>query len=309
MGRRQRGREVDGILLLDKPLGMSSNAALQSAKRLFNAAKAGHTGNLDPLASGMLPICFGQATKLSGMLLDSDKAYLADVRLGQATTTGDAEGEVIEQSDPEALSEGELRSALERFVGEIEQVPPMYSALKHEGKRLYQLAREGQTVERRPRRVHIHALQLLGYEPGRALLEVRCSKGTYIRTLAEDVARAVGQVAHLGGLRRSTVSPFEGKPMWTLDALQAEAEDGTDALDRLLLPLAAAVPGWAPLSLPEESLRRLARGQALPMPLPPAVRGCPLALTDAQGQLMAAGGLDDRGRLISRRWLSSRNFA
>ena len=306
MGRRNRGRDVDGILLLDKPFGISSNRALQMVKRLFGANKAGHTGNLDPLATGMLPICFGRATKLSGMLLDSDKSYLADVRLGQSTTTGDAEGDVVETSDPAAITEEQVRAVLSRFTGQIQQIPPMYSALKHEGQRLYALARQGKTVERPPRTVQIHSLDLVLFEAGRFLLAIQCSKGTYVRTLAEDIAGAIGQVAHLGGLRRNAVAPFEGQPMVNIETLEGLAEQGTEGLDERLLPLSAAVPAWESLPLPEEALRRLARGQALPMPLRAIVQDQPLALLDFQGELMAAGGVDDHGRLVSRRWLSSR---
>lgn len=294
--------------MLDKPLGASSNRALQIVKRLFNANKAGHTGNLDPLATGMLPICLGHATKLSGLLLDSDKCYLADVRVGQKTSTGDAEGEVIDSSDPSSLDEATLRSVLPRFEGEIEQVPPMYSALKHQGKRLYELARQGEVVERPARKVIIKSLELLSFEPDRFLINVRCSKGTYIRTLAEDIAAAAGQVAHLGGLRRTGVLPFEANAMHGLEALEATADRGQVELDALLLPLSAAVPGWEQIRLPDQALRCLARGQALDLPSSQAAEGRSLALTDAHGELIAAGGLDDQGRLISRRWLSSRNF-
>ncbi|MGH8431877.1 MAG: tRNA pseudouridine(55) synthase TruB, partial [Solimonas sp.] len=215
-------RAVNGILLFDKPRGFSSNDALQRVKRLFRAEKAGHTGNLDPLATGLLPICFGQATKLCGHLLDSDKRYLARVKPGEKTTTGDTEGEVIQRSDAGLLSREALEAVLPAFTGTIRQVPPMYSALKHQGQRLYELAREGVEVERQPREVAIHELRLTAFEPGGFELDVRCSKGTYIRTLAEDLAAALGQCAHLVALRRTEVAPFEGA-IRTWEDLQAAA--------------------------------------------------------------------------------------
>ncbi|MGB0956674.1 MAG: tRNA pseudouridine(55) synthase TruB, partial [Panacagrimonas sp.] len=181
-------RDIDGILLLDKPVGLSSNQALQQVRRLFRARKAGHTGSLDPLASGMLPICLGQATKLCGQLLASDKRYRTVIRLGRKTNTGDAEGTVVEQSNPVDLSRARIEQTLQGFVGAIQQVPPMYSALKHEGQRLYDLARKGVEVQRQARTVQIHAIELLGWQSPDLEVEVHCSKGTYIRVLGEDIA-------------------------------------------------------------------------------------------------------------------------
>src|SRR4051812_47701901 len=200
-------RDVDGVLLLDKPSGISSNAALQSARRLFAARRAGHTGTLDPMATGLLVLCFGEATKFSGALLDADKAYAARVRLGARTSTGDAEGEVIERREVRA-GPAQIEAALARFRGGIEQVPPMHSAIKHLGRPLYAYARKGETVERSARRVVIRELVLEGMSGEEIDLRVACSKGTYIRTLAEDIGEALGCGGHLSALRRTAVGPF-----------------------------------------------------------------------------------------------------
>jgi tRNA pseudouridine55 synthase len=287
-------RAVDGIVLLDKPIGLSSNDALQRVKRLFRAQKAGHTGSLDPLASGLLPVCLGEATKLCGLLLDGDKHYEAVVRIGESTTTGDAEGEVIERSDAAMLDEKTLRDAIARFIGEIEQIPPMYSALKHEGRALYSLAREGISVERRARQVQIHVLELREFQPGRVVLEVRCSKGTYIRTLAEDIFASVGQRAHLAGLRRLGAEPFQAPAtMVNLDELTELARQGDVALDRQLIEPAVAVNRWPQLVLQDEQLARLENGQRLRLdsPLPEVA----VAALDLQGRLRCLGRCDSGG--------------
>jgi tRNA pseudouridine55 synthase len=196
-------RTVNGILLLDKPAGLTSNAALQEVKKLYRARKAGHTGSLDPLATGLLPICFGEATKISGFLLDADKHYRVQCRLGERTNTGDSEGEVLERRPVEAVTEAALREAIEGFLGDIEQIPPMYSALKHKGERLYNLARQGLEVEREPRTVTIYALELLGFTGDHAELMVHCSKGTYVRTLVEDIGEILGCGAHVSAPARA----------------------------------------------------------------------------------------------------------
>ena len=217
-------KRVDGVLLLDKPGGMTSNSALQSARRLFSAAKAGHTGTLDPLATGLLPVCFGEATKFSADLLDADKTYEAEVLFGITTDTGDSEGEAIRTCAPH-FSLSDLEVVLGRFRGPITQIPPMYSALKREGKPLYELARQGVEVERQPREVTIHELQLLDFSGDRCRLRVSCSKGTYIRTLAEDIGNALGCGAHLTALRRTRVGSLTITGAVTLDQLSAIAED------------------------------------------------------------------------------------
>lgn len=297
---REPRRRLDGILLLDKPLGLSSNRALQDVRRLFRADKAGHTGSLDPLATGMLPVCFGEGTKLCGLLLDSSKRYTATARIGESTTTGDAEGEVIRRSDPSSLCRADLEGVRSRFLGRISQVPPMYSALKLEGRRLYELARAGEEVERAPREVWIESLDLVEFDQDRLVIDVRCSKGTYIRTLVEDLLGAVGQCAHLSALRRTEVRPFEAQPMWTMADL-AELGSG---MDRVLLPLTSAVGDWPSARLDTESLRLMGRGQAVRPPNAcdfPAERD--VAVLDSSGILKAIARLDPEGRLAPRRWL------
>jgi tRNA pseudouridine55 synthase len=248
---------IDGALLLDKPVGMSSNAALQEAKRLARAKKAGHAGTLDPLASGLLVVLFGEATKFAGPLLDADKEYLATLELGRRTSTGDAEGEVLEER-PVAVTPTQIEAALERFRGAIEQVPPMHSALKRDGVPLYKLARKGKTVERASRRVQIFELAMLGYQPPRLELRVRCSKGTYIRTLAEDIGAALGTGAHLAALRRSRSGAFRVEDALTLSELRAQPREGWP-----LLALAALLAGFPATRLDAAAEARLRNGQAL----------------------------------------------
>jgi tRNA pseudouridine55 synthase len=238
---------------------------LQRVKRLYQASRAGHTGSLDPLATGMLPILFGSGTRLCGYLLDSRKEYRTTARLGIATTTGDAEGEVtVDRSEEAAPSPDAVADALRQFVGEISQVPPMYSALKRDGVPLYRLARRGVEVERAPRRVVIDALVLEDYRWPHLALTVRCSKGTYIRTLVEDIATALGTVGHVAALRRTAVVPFAGYPMHTLDNLQAVAgAGGLDGLDALLLPPDLALPDWPAVEIDADAATRLGQGQAV----------------------------------------------
>ncbi|MCD0505107.1 tRNA pseudouridine(55) synthase TruB [Bordetella petrii] len=219
---KRRGLALDGVLLLDKPVGLSSNHALQRAKRSMDAAKAGHTGTLDPFATGLLVCCMGRATKISGAMLEADKAYRATLQFGEETDSGDLTGNVVATADGGCqVTEAALRDALSRFQGIIEQVPPMYSALKRDGKPLYEYARQGIELERPPRQVTIHRIDLLSLEGTRAEIDVACSKGTYIRTLAQDIGRALGCYAHLAALRRTHVGPFSLDRAVTLEALQA----------------------------------------------------------------------------------------
>lgn len=299
---RQRGRDVFGVLLLDKPIGISSNHALQRVRRLFQAAKAGHTGSLDPLATGMLPICFGAATRLSGLLLDAHKEYRVAATVGIATTTGDAEGEVIvDRSAEPAPDEAELGPVLERFHGEIAQVPPMYSALKHGGVPLYRLARAGQEVERAERHVVIEQIELVRYAPPTLELRVRCSKGTYIRTLVEDIAKALGTVAHVAALHRLLVAPFTASdPMHTLPELEAvAAAGGLPTLDALLLPAARTLEGWTRVAVTPEEARRLAHGQDLPAQ--PGLPTGPVAVFGSAEDLLAIAEVTPEGRLKPKR--------
>ena len=241
-------RDVDGIVLLDKPEGLSSNAALQRVRRAFRARKAGHTGSLDPLASGLLPVCLGQATKASAMLLHADKVYRFRLALGRSTRTGDREGETSEVAAVPELEESSVRDRAAAFVGDSMQVPPMYSALKHEGERLYRLARAGIEVERPARLVRISRLDLLATGPGWLDFEVACSKGTYVRSLAEDLARALGTVGHLASLRRTGLVPFTGRPMYSLERIEAAGALG-DGLDDLLIAVDEALPGLPAVQL------------------------------------------------------------
>lgn len=295
-------RKVSGILLLDKPLGLSSNDALQRVKRLYRAEKAGHTGSLDPLATGVLPICLGEATKLSGVLLESDKWYRATVRVGIATTTGDAEGEPIGHSDPSQLSEMQLRAALLQFEGLQQQIPPMYSALKSAGRPLYELARAGETVERAPRQVVIHALRLLRFGSNEFEFEVHCSKGTYIRTLAEDIAAAAHQRAHLIGLHRTAVTPFDADPLVSLTALEQQRDD-LQALDRLLLSPGEALRHWPGVLVDDVRASALACGR--PQRMPGIPRDSRLAVKDQAGRLLGLAHSDAEGWVRPQRWLAS----
>ena len=250
---------TDGALLLDKPVGPSSNGVLQEAKRLLGAKKAGHGGTLDPLASGLLLLLFGEATKFAGLLLDQDKEYLASVKLGEKTATGDAEGEILERKEV-TVRRPDVDAVLERFRGEIEQLPPMHSALKRDGVPLYKLARQGKAVERAPRRVRILELEVVSFEPPRLDLRVRCSKGTYIRTLAEDIGTALGTGAHLSGLRRTASGGFRIEDAVSLEALRQLAPAARS--DRVL-PLLALVHGLPRAALDAGAEARIRNGQAL----------------------------------------------
>lgn len=259
--RGQKGQDVHGVFLLDKPAGRTSNQALQDVKRLFSARKAGHTGSLDPFATGMLPICLGEATKTAGFMLDADKSYIATARFGTATSTGDTEGEVLREEAVPDLSEADIQSVLADFEGVIEQVPPMYSALKHEGKPLYQLAREGREVAREARKVTIHSLVIESWNSPRLTFRVQCSKGTYVRTLGEDLAKALGSCAHLESLRRLSVTPFDPDAMVTLDVL-VEARDSGRHMD-LLLPIDAGLGHWPRAEITEGQAARFCHGNAV----------------------------------------------
>ena len=234
-------RPVHGVVLLNKPLGLSSNQALQKVRRLFQAEKAGHTGALDPLATGMLPLCFGEATKFSQFLLDADKRYITKVALGVRTTTGDAEGDVLTTEPVPNLTDEALESILDRFRGEIEQIPPMYSALKHEGKPLYEYARQGIVIERKRRAVTISDLTVIERTENSLTLDISCSKGTYIRTIGEDVGEALGCGAHLSALHRVSSAGYDPQDMLTLEEFEAIAEGGYPELDKHLLPMDSAV--------------------------------------------------------------------
>ncbi|WP_100657032.1 tRNA pseudouridine(55) synthase TruB [Alteromonas flava] len=266
MGRRNKGRAVNGMLMLNKGLEISSNDALQKVKRLYKAAKAGHTGALDPLASGMLPICLGEATKFSQFLLDADKTYEVTATFGVRTATSDADGDIVAEH-PVTFSEQDLRSTIAAFTGASKQVPSMYSALKYEGKPLYWYARKGLTVEREARDIMIYALELTGFDGTHATMRVHCSKGTYIRTLVDDMGQELGCGAYVSKLHRVAVSHYADEPMYTLADLTAIAEQDDDndfaALDNLLLPMDAAASDLAIMEVDQANGERFLRGQSI----------------------------------------------
>jgi len=296
-------RNVSGIILLDKPLGFTSNAALQKVRWLLNAEKAGHTGSLDPLATGVLPLCFGEATKFSQYLLDSDKGYETVMQMGQTTTTGDAEGEVLKTRDV-TVGRVDIEAVIPRFRGEIQQVPPMYSALKRDGQPLYKLARAGEVVEREARSVTIGRLDLLECEGTRARLSVGCSKGTYIRTLVEDMGEALGCGAYVAELRRTQAGPFELAQTVTLEELeQAHAEGGNEALDRFLMPSDSGLQDWPLVVLSEHSAFYWLHGQAVRAPDAPQFGM--VRVQDHNARFIGIGEVSEDGRIAPRRLIRS----
>lgn len=299
--RRNKGRSVNGVLLLDKPLGVGSNEVLQIVKRMFDARKAGHTGSLDRLATGLLPLCFGEATKMSGFLLNADKRYLSTFRLGVVTNTGDAEGEVLEDNDVEDFSDGRVEEVLERFRGEISQIPPMHSAIKQNGQRLYKLAHKGLTVEREPRTVTIHQLALLERKPSELHVDITCSKGTYIRTLAEDVGRALGCGASVSYLHRVASGPFEASAMIGLDVLKENVGQGGDALDKFLLPTDSALEHYPMVELTEDGAFYVRQGQ--PVLVARAPTSGWVRIYVKSGLFMGVGEVLEDGRIAPRRLL------
>ena len=286
---------TSGILLLDKPVGLTSNAALGRAKRVLGIKKAGHTGTLDPMASGLLILCFGEATKVSGFLLDADKTYVAEATLGVTTDSEDAEGQVVEEKPVPELDQADIEKVLDAFRGPIEQVPPMYSALKHKGERLYDMARRGEVIERPPRAVTIHQLNLLGYQAPKLDLAVTCSKGTYIRSLVRDVGQALGCGAHLSALRRTFSAPFQLSDAISLDTLDGlKAEEARS----LLQPADVALAHLPELQLDPQQAIRLQHGQKL-AGLAAVEPG--LVRVYAERTFLGIGETDGQGHLKARR--------
>jgi len=313
---KRRGRAIDGIVLLDKPVGMSSNHVLQRVKRLFSAAKAGHTGSLDPAASGLLPICFGKATKISGLLLDSDKYYQVSARFGEKTDSGDLEGRVIERGGGCALDQGEFARIVAGFQGESEQVPPMHSALKHQGKRLYKLARAGETVKRPPRKICLHELKLTEYRPDGFTLTVAASKGTYIRTLVEDIAAKAGCLAVTTDLRRIGLGPWPPTAftaidnsgpsvhMITLETLESiKNEQGTAGLDRVILPVDSALQSYPAVVLDWESTYHIRHGHPVFVARAPQTGW--FRLYGPDDLFLGMGEVLDDGRVAPRRMFAA----
>ncbi|MCU7875058.1 MAG: tRNA pseudouridine(55) synthase TruB [Candidatus Thiodiazotropha sp. (ex Lucinoma borealis)] len=305
MGRRRnRGRNISGVLLLDKPVGMTSNKALQEVKFLYKAAKAGHTGSLDPLATGLLPICFGEATKLSAFLLDADKHYSVRVKLGETTTTADAEGEVVERADPSGVTESALHDVLTEFMGEQQQLPPMYSAIKHQGERLYKLARQGVEVERETRTIHIHSLRLINFSLPEFEMDVHCSKGTYVRTLAEDIGKRLGCGAYVSGLRRTGVGPYDDESMVTLESVQqAFSEKQFTEMDDWLLPLESALAEWPEVALSADAAFYMKQGQ--PILVPNAPTSGWVRLYANKTDFLGVGQILDDGRVAPKRLMAT----
>ncbi len=294
MSRRKHGLDVHGVVLLDKPAGISSNRALQRVRGIFQARKAGHTGSLDPFATGMLAVCLGEASKTASFMLEAGKSYLATALLGEATTTGDIEGEVIQTMAPPELSRQDIEATLQGFLGDIQQVPPMYSALKHEGKPLYEYARAGIEIERPARAVTIHDIRLVDWQAPRLTFTVRCSKGTYIRTLAEDIARELGSCAHLVELRRLFVEPFAGQPMQSLEQLQELKEQGQLQVCRL--PLDAGLADWPAVTLDDSQRLKFSHGNPLFI-TPGQVPAGRVRVLAAGGDVLGLAVLQDDGLL------------
>ena len=294
---------MNGILVVDKPAGISSNDVVQQAKRLFGAQKVGHTGSLDPLATGVLPLCFGEATKFSQYLLDADKKYWAQVRLGITTETADADGEVIAQADTSGITESQVTAALETFVGEIEQIPSMYSALKHQGQPLYKLARQGIEVERAPRRISIYSAELLQFSEASIELRVHCSKGTYIRSLAEDLGAALGCGGHVSALRRLAAGPYEEAQATTLDELR-EVGDVRE-MDALLLPVSSAVGSWPAVRLHEDTAHYVRRGQPVQVAHAPTDGWVQIFELAEEDRFLGVGEILTDGRVAPRRLVAS----
>ena len=313
MGRRKaRGRPVNGVLLLNKAAGMTSNDALQQAKHLLYAAKAGHTGSLDPLATGVLPLCFGEATKFSQFLLDADKRYRTTFQLGAFTTTGDSDGEVLEAVSAAHITRPQVEQALAAFRGAIEQVPPMYSALKHNGEPLYRLARQGIEIERQPRPVTVYDLALLDYRPGETGqldLDIHCSKGTYVRSIAEDLGRALGCGAHVVCLHRTQAGPFFDSDSISLEQLRAERGEGrAETLDHHLLSIDATVQDLAAMTLSADSAYYFRQGNPIMDPQVYRIggEGDMVRVFAENGDFLGVGFLDEEGRVAPKRLVVAR---
>jgi tRNA pseudouridine55 synthase len=298
MQKKSLKREIDGVFLLNKPLGFSSNQALKKIQWLFNAKKAGHTGTLDPMASGLLPICIGEATKFSNRLLEANKTYIATVQLGLTTTTGDQEGEVVSQKEV-VLKPNQLQETLQKFTGDITQIPPMFSALKFEGKPLYEYARQGIEIERKPRPVTIYDIKLNKIEESIVILEVICSKGTYIRTLAEDIGHALGCGAHLKGLERTQTGHFQLPDALTIEALEAMS---MASREKTLLPVDALLEGLSSIELTVTETEAIKKGQAIDFI---SENDNELRLYGASGQFLGVGQPDLQGRLFPKRLIAN----
>ncbi|MDM8561027.1 tRNA pseudouridine(55) synthase TruB [Candidatus Parabeggiatoa sp. HSG14] len=304
MARRRTGRNVHGILLLNKPVGISSNTALQHAKRLFQARKAGHTGSLDNLASGLLPICLGEATKLSEFLLEADKYYQAECTLGVTTNTGDAEGEVLQIRQVAGITRKQIDKVIQSFMGSIQQIPPMYSAIKHKGQALYKLARQGKVVERKPRSIMIYDLTVRNWSSNCLSLEVHCSKGTYIRTLAEDIGEALSCGAYISALHRFGVGSYHD--MLDFETLEHHAAQSLEALDSLLIPMHTILKHWPEVRLSAELAYYVRQGHAVQVAKSPTNGWVKLFVSNSHSpeQFIGIGEVLEDGRVAPRRLLN-----
>jgi tRNA pseudouridine55 synthase len=302
MGRRnKKGRNVSGILLLDKPMGMTSNAALQAVKRLFDANKAGHTGSLDPLATGVLPLCFGEATKFSQYLLDANKHYLARIKLGVVTDSGDSDGIVLERHSVPEIKDAALEAVLGGYRGAITQIPPMFSAIKVNGQPLYKLARQGIEIERKERPVHIYNLEVVAREFDEITLDIQCSKGTYVRTLAEDIGSDLGCGAHVIALRRLGAGPFTIDETVQMDLLESLSAD-KEQLDSLLLPISSAVKDWPSVELTDVTASYVRQGQPVQIANAPTQGWVSIfSETDDDDEFIGVGEILEDGRIAPRR--------
>ncbi|SFJ86767.1 tRNA pseudouridine(55) synthase TruB [Methylophaga sulfidovorans] len=298
--RNKKGRDITGIVIIDKPTGHSSNHILQRVKRLFDAKKAGHTGSLDPLATGVLPVCLGDATKLSSYLLDADKQYQVTCQLGVITDSGDSDGNVVDELPIPEFDVDTLNNIIQQFIGEIEQVPPMFSALKHQGQPLYKLARQGIDVERKARRIVIYAIEVMDCQSDNFTLSVRCSKGTYIRTLVEDISHALGSGGHVTMLRRTAVAGYDLSQAITVEALQAMAEkDGFVTLDASLQQAEEALPDWPAIVLDEENTKSIGFGQSVTVETP--FKSANVRLFNMNNQFLGIGEMSTEGVVAPKR--------
>lgn len=296
--KKNKGRAINGLLLLDKPTGQSSNRVLQKVKHIFTAAKAGHTGTLDPLATGLLVICFGRTTKIADYLLAVDKQYRVVLKLGETTDSADSDGEILEQRDASNVTQAQILQNAAKLTGCIEQIPPMYSALKYQGSRLYELARKGIEVERKPRNVEIHSFEMINYQNDLVTMQVHCSKGTYIRTLVEDLGNMLSCGAHVVELRRTALGPFTDPKMYTISELEQLAEKGLSDLDQALLPTDHALLGWPAVSVEENQMSGMRNGHALEVPDLPA-EGL-VRIYDAHEQFYGIGKIREDGKMAPK---------
>ncbi|MFT7235377.1 MAG: tRNA pseudouridine55 synthase [Methylophagaceae bacterium] len=300
MGRRnKKGRSITGIIIIDKPTGRSSNHVLQQVKRLFGAKKAGHTGSLDPLATGVLPICLGEATKLSSYLLDADKRYHVTCQLGIITDSGDSDGNVVETMAVPSFTEQMMLNVIEQFKGEQQQVPPMYSALKHKGLPLYKFARQGIEIERKSRYINIYAIALISYTQTSFTLDVCCSKGTYIRTLVEDISHALNTGGHVTVLRRVGAAGYDISGAISLSSLTSLAEKSMTALDDILLPSENALPSWPSVLVDEQQVMALRQGQTVQVS--DTFESAKIRLFDQQKIFLGLGEMSENGTVSPKR--------